>query len=109
MAAIAMELIVTPVSSNVKDDIRRPSAAIETTTAIVIAAPMKAAGQTAGKTPIVCHPKQIAVTAPSAAPLWTPSVNGVARASRNRAWNTTPASANAPPANAAKITRGRRA
>ena len=78
-------LIVTPVSSSVNDDMRRPCDAMETTTAIVIAAPAKPVSQTAGKMPTMRHPRQIATTAPSAAPLCTPSVKGVARLSRNSA------------------------
>ena len=58
------------------DDMRRPSDAMPTTTMIVIAAPMSPENQTAGKAPMARQPKQIAMTAPSAAPLCTPSVYG---------------------------------
>ena len=85
---------------------RRPSAAIDTTTAIVTAAPANAVTQTAGSPPNDRQPKQIDTTAPSAAPLCTPSVNGVASASRNKAWKITPDIASAPPAKAANITLG---
>ena len=51
----------------------------------------------------------IASIAPSAAPLETPSVSGVASGLRSSAWKTTPAAASAPPTSAAASTRGSRA
>ena len=51
----------------------------------------------------------IARTAPSAAPVETPSVNGVASGLRSRPWNTTPAEANSAPTHAPASVRGSRA
>src|SRR5262252_7925451 len=48
-------------------------------------------------------------TAPRVAPLDTPSVSGEASGFRRNAWNTTPATANAPPTRTAASTRGSRA
>src|SRR4051812_7936869 len=53
--------------------------------------------------------KAIASIAPSAAPLDTPSVSGVARGFLSRAWKMAPASASELPTSAAARTRGRRA
>src|SRR3954466_13779346 len=52
---------------------------------------------------------EIAITAPSAAPVDTPSVNGVASGLRNKPWKTTPAEANNAPTHAPASVRGRRA
>ena len=69
-----MVLIDTPASSSVKEDMRRPSDAIATTINSTMAAPANEHTQTAGSLPISRRPRQIASTAPSDAPLETPSV-----------------------------------
>jgi hypothetical protein len=51
----------------------------------------------------------IAAIAPSAAPVETPSVNGVASGLRNRPWKTTPDAANSAPTHAPASVRGSRA
>ena len=53
--------------------------------------------------------KVIARIAPSAAPVDTPSVNGVASGLRNRPWKTTPADAKSAPTHAPASVRGSRA
>src|SRR5664279_1876927 len=77
ITANAMLFIVTPVSSSVKDDSRRPSTAIPSTINRTRPAP------TSEATPVARHPRQIAITAPTDAPLETPSVYGSAKGSRN--------------------------
>src|SRR5436190_10117650 len=51
----------------------------------------------------------MAVIAPSAAPVETPSVKGVASGLRSKPWKTTPAAANNPPTHAPASVRGSRA
>ena len=74
MAARQMALIDTPASSSVKEDMRRPSEATPITRNRTRAAPANAASQMAGRWPASRQPKQMAATAPSDAPLETPSV-----------------------------------
>ena len=51
----------------------------------------------------------MAITAPSAAPLETPRVNGAAKSFRRRDWNTAPATESAAPVRAARKILGTRA
>jgi hypothetical protein len=68
MIAKQMLFIVTPARSSVNDERRRPSTAIPTTINRTAAAPISAGMPTARK------PRQIPITAPTDAPLETPSV-----------------------------------
>ena len=82
----------------------------EKTRVIAPKAPRKAAIGTVGIPAIACgNPILIAITAPKAAPLDTPKVNGAARSLRRSDWNTAPATARAAPVSAAKIILGMRA
>src|SRR5678816_2771598 len=68
MTAKAMLFIVTPVNSSVNDDSLRPSTAIPSTINSTSAAPASDAN------PVARNPRQIAITAPTDAPLETPNV-----------------------------------
>ena len=74
MHARQMLLTVTPASSKVNEDIRRPSLAMPSTSSRTTPAPAKAATQIPGSPAIWRRPAEIAMTAPSDAPLDTPSV-----------------------------------
>src|SRR3954453_268965 len=67
---------VIPASSKPSEDMRPPSDAIRTTIPSTIAAPAKAARQTAETPPKAFYPKQMARTAPTEAPPDTPNVYG---------------------------------
>src|SRR5437868_15546166 len=68
ITANAMLFMVTPVNSSVNDDNLRPSTDMPSTTSSTTAAPASEA------TPVARKPRQIAMTAPTDAPLETPSV-----------------------------------
>ena len=69
------------------------------TTTRTTPAPANAPAQMPATPATVCQSNAMAMTAPSDAPVDTPSVYGVARASRSIDWKRLPASASAPPAN----------
>src|SRR5262245_35854031 len=101
----------TPASSSTVVDVPRRRA---TDSAYTIAsAPADPAKLPTGidETPSVVRSRCSVMTrsAPSVAPADTPNVSGDASGLRSSAWNTTPATANAPPTRAAARTLGRRA
>ena len=93
--------MVTPVSSSVKEDSRRPSMAIPSTISSTVPAPAS------DSNPMARNPKQMPITAPTDPPLETPSVYGSARGSRSMHWNSTPVNDSAAPASRASRTRGK--
>ncbi len=98
-----MLFMVTPASSSVNDESRRPSIAIPRTISSTPPAPAS------DNNPVARRPKQMPSTAPTDAPLDTPSVYGSASGSRSMHWNNTPVTESAAPPISASITRGSRA